>query len=102
MPLKKFPPAKGRVHMAKIKVRTRCPCRFYDAALMQRSSHFKLVETIIDFAKNFNVRLSFRVNPGMYHLSPFYLILFCFSQIHHILNRRMQPTDRRLRLKRKT
>jgi hypothetical protein len=47
-----------------------------------------VVEKIIDFAKNFNVRLSFRVNPVMYHLSPFCLILLCFSQIHYISNSR--------------
>jgi hypothetical protein len=51
---------------------------FSNAALMQRSSNFKVVEKIIDFAKNFNVRLSFRVNPVMYHLSPFCLILLSF------------------------
>jgi hypothetical protein len=51
---------------------------FSNAALMQRSSNFKLVEKAINFAKNFNVRLRFRINLGMYHLSPFCLILLCF------------------------
>jgi hypothetical protein len=54
------------------------PMSFSNAALMERSSNFKLVEKAVNFAKNFNARLRFRINLGMYHLSPFCLILLCF------------------------
>ncbi len=54
------------------------PMSFSNAALMQRSSNFKLVEKAINFAENFNVRLRFCVNLVMYRLSPFCLILLCF------------------------
>ena len=62
------------------------PMSLSNTTPMQGSSNFKLIEKVVNFTKNSNVRLCFCVNIVMNHLSPYCLILLCFSQIHYISN----------------
>ena len=82
IPLKKSLPTKGRVKIAIINERTLWPCLF----LTPHRCKVKCVEKIINFTKNSDVSLCFRINIIIFHLSPFYLILLCFSLTHYISN----------------